>query len=62
MRQRVTTRFGICPPFPLQGLIEGLLYSMKRYFDGLSERLKSGWVDYMNTILQFKGASESGIW
>jgi hypothetical protein len=43
MKQRVTTRFSILPPFLLQGLIEGFVVSMKRYFDGLEDRFKSGW-------------------
>jgi hypothetical protein len=45
MKQRVTTRFSILPPFPLQGLIEGFVVSTKRYFDGLNDCLKSGWVN-----------------
>jgi hypothetical protein len=45
MKQRVTTRFSILPPFFLQGLIEGFVVSMKRYFDGLNDCLKSGWVN-----------------
>jgi hypothetical protein len=32
MRQRVTSRFSILPPFPLQGLIEGLVVSNEALF------------------------------
>jgi hypothetical protein len=32
MRQRVTTRFSILPPFPLQGLIEGFVVSNEALF------------------------------
>jgi hypothetical protein len=45
IRQRVTTRFSILPPFPLPGPIEGFVVSIERYFDGLNDRLKSGWVN-----------------
>jgi hypothetical protein len=31
-RQRVTTRFSILPPFPLQGLIEGFVVSNEALF------------------------------
>jgi hypothetical protein len=63
MRQRPTTRFSILPPFPLPGPIEGFVVSIKRYFEGLNDRLKWGWVnDVLHTILQFGGGSELRIW
>ena len=55
-RHCVTIRFSMRPPFAVAGLIEGFLVSMKRYSYGLSDRLKSGWMDDVKIRYSSSGA------